>query len=49
MAKLTPIIVNVELKYKISLWAAIKLRIAGPNYKMVAEAVIAAIKERGDV
>lgn len=38
------ITINVELKYKLTFWDAIKLRMAGKNYKIIAEAVMKALE-----
>jgi hypothetical protein len=36
---------NVEVKYKISFWDALKLRIAGKNYQTVAKEIIKTLKK----
>lgn len=41
----TKLVVTVELDYKISLWQAIKLRIAGKNYTPFAESVLQEIRK----
>ena len=37
--------VVVEIKYKISLWEAIKLRIAGKGYELVAKEIMKRLEE----
>jgi len=40
--------VVVEIEYKISLWEAIKLRIAGSGYEVVAKEIMKRLEERGN-
>jgi len=42
------LMIKVKFNYEISLWQAIKLRIAGKNYRVVADEVLKLIKERID-
>ena len=40
------ITISVDCKYKIGLWDAIKLRIAGKNYQVVAREIIKKLESR---
>ena len=39
-------IVTLKLNCKLSLWQAIKLRIAGKNFKIIAEEILKEMKEK---
>jgi hypothetical protein len=40
--------IEISIKYKISLWQAIKIRIAGPKYSEFVNALIVTMKNAGN-